>query len=93
MPVSRFSLPVAAGKPYTVTLEVRVPEQAISPESGLYLDGKRIARLTGGNILTAALPPSPDDRVRLELHAAGGFRSGQPPAQMISANSACKSSR
>ena len=59
------------GKAYTITLEGDVPAQAITPEAGLYLEGKRIAPLQAGNVLTARLPSCPSDRVRLELRAAG----------------------
>jgi hypothetical protein len=70
-PVSRLLLPVTSGEPYTVTLEVKVPDQAITPEAGLYLEGKRIAPLQAGNVLTASLPACPSDKVRLELRAGG----------------------
>jgi hypothetical protein len=70
-PVSRLLLPTTPGEPYTVTLEVKVPDQAITPEAGLYLAGKRIAPLTAGKVLTASLPSCPSDRVRLELRAGG----------------------
>ena len=40
-PVSRLLLPVTPGEPYTITLEVKVPDQAITPEAGLYLEGKK----------------------------------------------------
>jgi hypothetical protein len=70
-PVSRLLLPVAPGEPYTVTLEVKVPDQAITAEAGLYLEGKRIAPLTAGKVLAASLPTCPSDRIRLELRAGG----------------------
>jgi hypothetical protein len=70
-PVSRLLLPVVPGEPYTITLEVKVPAQAITPEAGLYLEGKRIAPLPTNNVLTASLPSCPGDRVRLELRVGG----------------------
>ncbi len=70
-PVSRLLLPVTPGEPYTITLEVKVPDHAITPEAGLYLEGKRIASLHAGKELTASLPASPGDRVRLELRVGG----------------------
>jgi hypothetical protein len=70
-PVSRLLLPVLAGEPYTITLGVHVPAQAITPEAGLYLEGRRIAPLQTNNAITASLPPHPGDRVRLELRAGG----------------------
>jgi hypothetical protein len=70
-PVSRLLLPVTPGEAYTITLEGDVPAQAITPEAGLYLEGKRIALLQASNVITANLPSCPGDRVRLELRAAG----------------------
>jgi hypothetical protein len=69
--ISRLLLPVAPGEPYTITLEVKVPDQAITPEAGLYLEGKRITPLQAGNAITASLPSCPGDNVRLELRAGG----------------------
>ena len=59
------------GEPYTITIEVKVPDQAISPQAGLYVGDKRIAPLQAGNLLTASLAPSTGDMVRLELRAGG----------------------
>ena len=79
-PVSRLLLPVTPGEPYTITLEGDVPAQAITPEAGLYLEGKRIAPLQAGNVLTASLPSCPGDQgsagtARRRLGAtAGGSR-------------------
>jgi len=70
-PVSRLLLPVTPGESYTITLEGDVPTQAITPEAGLYLEGKRIAPLQASNALKASLPACPGDRVRLELRSAG----------------------
>jgi hypothetical protein len=70
-PVSRLLLPVTPGELYTLTLNIKVPDQAITPEAGLYLEGKRIAPLTAGKVLTASLPSCPSDRIRLELRVGG----------------------
>jgi hypothetical protein len=70
-PVSRLLLPVVPGEPYTITLEVKVPDQAITPDAGLYLEGGRIAPLQAGLVITASLPSCPGDKVRLELRAGG----------------------
>ena len=70
-PVSRLLLPVTPGEPYTIALEGNIPAHAITPEAGLYLEGKRIAPLEAGNVLKASLPPCTGDRVRLELRSAG----------------------
>ena len=53
---SRLLLPVTSGETYTITLEGDVPAQAITPEAGLYLEGKRIAPLQSSNVITASLP-------------------------------------
>jgi hypothetical protein len=52
-------------------LEGNVPAQAVSPEAGLYLDGRRILALSAGVPLTATLPPPRSDRIRLELRCQG----------------------
>ncbi len=70
-PVSRLLLPVTPGEPYTITLEGDFPTQAITPEAGLYLEGRRIAPLQAGNVVTASLPSCPGDKVRLELRSTG----------------------
>ena len=62
---------MTSGEAYTITLEGNFPSQAITPEAGLYLEGKRIAPLEAGNVLKASLPSCPGDRVRLELRAGG----------------------
>jgi hypothetical protein len=69
--VSRLLLPVIAGEAYTITLGVTVPDQAITPEAGLYLQGRRIAPVAAGSEITASLPPCPGDKVRLELRVGG----------------------
>jgi hypothetical protein len=68
---SRLLLPVIPGKRYTLTLEGNVPPQAVSAEAGLYVNGKRIAPLTSGPLLTAAVPPSTGDVVEIELRCEG----------------------
>jgi len=68
---SRLRLPVVAGEHYTLTLELKVPEQARSTEAGLYLDGKNIAPLEAGPVLKTELPVSKGDYVELELRCAG----------------------
>ena len=40
-------------------------------DTGLYLDGKRIVPLTNGAPISATLPPSAMDRLRLELRCQG----------------------
>jgi Pectate lyase superfamily protein len=70
-PVSRLLLPVVPDEPYKITLEVKVPAQALTPEAGLYLEGRRIAPLQTNSVITASLPPCPGDKVRLILRVGG----------------------
>jgi hypothetical protein len=71
MPSSSLVLPVISGKASTITLKLMAPPQAITAEAGLYLDGKQIAPLTNTDTLTATLPATTKDQVRLELRAQG----------------------
>ena len=48
-PVSRLLLPVVPGEPYTITLDLNTPDRAMTPEAGLYLDGKKLAPLQAGS--------------------------------------------
>jgi len=70
-PLARLLLPVVPGKPYTITLKVNIPPAAISPAAGLYLDGQQIVSLKSGDVVTASLPSSQQDRIRLELRCQG----------------------
>jgi hypothetical protein len=64
-------LPVAIGQAYTIEILAAVPQQAVSAEAGLYHEGKRIAPLTNGLTISAALPVSNTPRLRLELRCGG----------------------
>ncbi len=69
---SQLVLPVAPGKPYRITIELTVPPAAQSAESGLYLDGTRIAPLpVDGSTLVADIPPSDADTITLQLRCKG----------------------
>ena len=69
---SQMILPVVAGKPYQVTIELSVAPQAESPEAGLYLGDKRMAELDRNtSTLTAELPPCESDQLVLELRCHG----------------------
>ena len=68
---ARLLLPVLPGRPVTVTLEVSMPEHALSDDAGLYLDGQRLAAFSAANEVSAALPAATADRVRLELRVRG----------------------
>jgi hypothetical protein len=68
---SSLVLPVAAGEPYTLTLELSVPPGAVGPEAGLYIDDRRLAPLAAGAAtLTAELPPAAGSQVRVEVRSA-----------------------
>jgi hypothetical protein len=70
--VSRLKLPVVAGKPYTIAIDLSAGKQALSPDAGLYLDGRAIALLKPGDQqLGAELPPGAADPVELELRCKG----------------------
>lgn len=71
MPSSTLLLPVRPGKSHAVTLKLNVPGHAISADAGLYLDGEQIAPLTTDGALTAALPPSGNQQLRIELRCQG----------------------
>lgn len=66
---ARLVLPVAAGKPAMVTLELNVPTHALSDDAGIYLDGRRLAAFSTGNVVSAILPAANSDRALLELRA------------------------
>lgn len=70
-PDSILLLPVVPNKSYRITLLMKVPPQCISPEAGIYLEDRRLASLPGETSLTADVPPSNGDRVRLELRSQG----------------------
>jgi len=70
-PGATLRLPVVPGKRYSITLDIRVNPQAISPDAGLYMDGKRLVPLQAGPVLTADVPPSQTDRVQLEIRCQG----------------------
>ncbi len=68
---SYLILPVPAGRACTVTLECEVRSFAVAADSGVYLDGALLAPLVPGEGLSFDLPPTPEDRVRLELRCQG----------------------
>ncbi|HEY5911372.1 MAG TPA: glycosyl hydrolase family 28-related protein [Verrucomicrobiae bacterium] len=75
---SRLRLRVAPGLRYTLTLELKAPSQALSPDAGLYFEGVRIAPLENASALKADLPPCTEDFIELELRCRGWV-----PAQAI----------
>ena len=62
---------MVGGEAATITLELGAPQQALADDSGLYLDGQRLATFCAGNLVSTVLPPVTADRVRLELRAQG----------------------
>ena len=65
---SLLKLPVIPNEPYTVTLKIDAPKPALSPEAGLYLNGKRIAQFApGAQSVTAELPAMATSRVVLKV--------------------------
>ncbi len=64
---SRLNLPCVKDTAYDLELQLSAPAQAISPDSGLYLQGRRIAPLPTAGNLKATLPASSSDRLELEL--------------------------
>jgi len=67
---SRLLLPVIPGKRYTLTLEGNIPPPAISAEAGLYADGKQIAPLKSGSLLTATVPSARAESVEIGFGAS-----------------------
>jgi len=65
---SRLLLPVNAGEASQLTLEAHVPPAVVTPETGLYLEGRRVAGLTNG-LTVVSLPPAPKDRLTLEVRS------------------------
>jgi hypothetical protein len=68
---SSLVLPVVPGKSYSITLEINAHPHAVTPDAGLFIDGKQLAPLKDGTPLTAIVPPCSTDRVRLELRCKG----------------------
>lgn len=64
---SRLILPVTPGKAYELTLELQLPAEAASPDTGLYLDGHLIASVNASGAIKARIPPSARDRLPIEL--------------------------
>jgi hypothetical protein len=80
-PGSTFSLPVVPGKAYRLSIELGVSPAAVSPEAGLYLDGKRLAPLAAGDKTIAVdLPPATTERVAVELRVRGWVPKATNPA-------------
>jgi len=73
---SQLRLPVVPDEPYTLTLKLSVPKAAVSPDTGLYLDGKRVASLaSGATTLTAELRPARAEQLTLKVICAGWIPS------------------
>ena len=73
---SLLTLPVVPGQASTLRLEMSVPPQAVSPEAGIYLGGKKLAGLPSGpaseaGVVDVPLPAGTEDRVTLEVRCRG----------------------
>lgn len=69
---SLVTVPVVPGQPALVRLELSVPPQAVAPEAGIYLGGKKVAELPKekGQV-EVAVPAGTEDRVTLEVRCKG----------------------
>jgi hypothetical protein len=63
---SRILLPVNPGEACQLALESHVPPAAISPATGLYVEGQRLSGLTNGTTVVA-LPPRQTNRITIEV--------------------------
>ncbi len=70
-PGAKLLLPVVPGKRYSITLVTSANPHAISPDAGLYMNGKQLAPLQAGTVLTANVPPCRTERALLELRCEG----------------------
>lgn len=69
---SRLTLPVVAGRHYTLTVDMEVPRAAVSDGTGLYLNGERIALFEAGRKdMIVEIPPVETDRITLEVRPQG----------------------
>jgi hypothetical protein len=68
---SRMLLPVERNKNYTIAIEGQIPERAVSPEAGLFLDGKRLAALAPGGGVSASLNSGDRDTLEVEVRCLG----------------------
>jgi len=73
----RLILPIRPGRSYTMTLDLSIPEAALSPEAGVYRGEKRLAAFTkaGSTSVTVRIPPQTGDTVELTIRAKGWMPS------------------
>jgi hypothetical protein len=71
MPTASMQLPMNPGNVYSVAIKLMALPRFLAADSGLYLDGKAIALFTNSDTLTAILPATEKDYVRLELRSQG----------------------
>jgi len=67
---STLRLPVAPRKPYTITLGIYLPKQAVDPENGLYLGETRVAdfpQQEGPATITGVIPPTKNKEIELAV--------------------------
>jgi hypothetical protein len=83
---SELNLPVVPNERYRLTLKLNVPKAALSPNAGLYLDGKRLALFSAGTAtLNVDLPLCKAEEITLKIVCAGWV-----PSRI---HSACKDGR
>ncbi len=76
---SKLLLPVIPHKRYTLSIEANISTQALSADAGVYVDGKLVAPLKEGSLVTANLPASATDDLEVELRCQGWV-----PQKMVS---------
>ncbi|MBI2434002.1 MAG: hypothetical protein HYV26_14150, partial [Candidatus Hydrogenedentes bacterium] len=81
-PKSTLRLPVRPGRRYTITLEMNLPQAAITPDAGLYLDGERVVAFPetpGLATVTGKLPPAKEDYVTLTVRSGNWVPAEKNP--------------
>ncbi len=78
----RLLLPVERGKAYELTLNLMLPEFAVSPEGGIFLAGKKVAALEKpySGLVTFSIPPQEGDEVVLEFRVKSWIPAVVTPA-------------
>jgi len=69
---SKLLLPITPGKAHRVEIEISAPAHAISDEAGVYMDGKRVAKIeAGATMIAAELPAMHSSSATLEVRCRG----------------------
>ncbi|MCE5314718.1 MAG: glycosyl hydrolase family 28-related protein [Armatimonadota bacterium] len=66
---SKLVLPVLPWKSYTVTMEIKVPQYALEPGAGIYMNDKRLISIDKSGIMTLSgdIPASASSSVTLDV--------------------------